>query len=144
MTTTMNPYLHLQGTAREALTFYHSIFGGELNVMTYGDMGTEGDLAGQVMHGQLTSPDGHVLMASDIPPGMPVEAGSTVRVSLSGDDEDRLSGWFAGLAEGGEVHVPLERQMWGDVFGQCQDPFGIIWLVNIAGDAAAGSGGDPS
>ncbi len=139
MTTTLNPYLHLEGTAGEALTFYQSVLGGELSVMTYGDMGTEGDLASSVMHGQLTTPEGHVLMASDVPPGMPFDPGTSVRVSLSGDDEARLTGWFHGLADGGEVQVPLERQMWGDVFGQCRDRFGVIWLVNIAGDAVAGA-----
>lgn len=127
----LNPYLTLTGTAREAMTLYQSVFGGELSVMTYGDMGAEGDLASLVMHSQLTSPDGVALMASDIGPGEVVDHGTTVRLSLSGDDEDRLRGWFEALAEGGEVHVPLEKQAWGDVFGQCVDRFGIIWLVNI-------------
>lgn len=128
----LNPYLTLDGTAREAMTLYQSVFGGELSVMTFGDMGAEGDLAAKVMHSHLATPDGLTLMASDIPPGEVVEHGSTVRLSLSGDDETRLRGWFDALAEGGEVHVPLAMQAWGDVFGQCADRFGIIWLVNIA------------
>ena len=128
----LNPYLTLDGTAREAMTLYQSVFGGELSVMTFGDMGAEGDLSTKVMHAHLATPDGLTLMASDIPPGEVVEPGSTVRVSLSGDDEDRLRGCFEGLSQGGEVHVALEKQSWGDLFGQCADRFGIIWLVNIA------------
>jgi PhnB protein len=31
------------------------------------------------------------------------------------------------------VDVPLEKQMWGDEFGQVKDRFGVNWLVNIAG-----------
>lgn len=135
----LNPYLTLAGTAREAMTLYRSVFGGELSVMTYGDMGAEGDLAALVMHAQLSAPDGPTLMASDIGPGEVVDHGTTVRLSLSGDDEPRLRGWFDALAEGGEVHVPLAKQAWGDVFGQCVDRFGIIWLVNITavGDQTA-------
>ncbi len=77
-------------------------------------------------------------MASDIPPGEVVEHGSTVRISLAGDDEPTLRGWFDALAEGGELHVPMEMQPWGDMFGQCADRFGIIWLVNAAvGDQTA-------
>lgn len=132
MTSILNPYLHFDGDARAALTFYHSLFGGELSVMTYGDMGTEGDLATQVMHGQVSNPGGITLMASDGAPGESLVRGNASNLSLSGDDEAELRGWFEALAQGGEVHVPLEKQMWGDVFGQVQDRFGVIWLVNIA------------
>jgi PhnB protein len=27
--------------------------------------------------------------------------------------------------------MPLEQQMWGDVFGICNDRFGMTWMVNI-------------
>ena len=53
-------------------------------------------------------------------------------MSLSGDDVDQLRGWFAGLAEGGEVTTPLALQMWGDEFGMLTDRFGVPWMVNIA------------
>ena len=131
MPTQLNPYLHFDGTAREAMTFYQSVFGGQLDVMTFGDMGMEGDTADQVMHSNLAGPGGLAIMGSDTPPGMTLTRGDTVALSLSGDDDAELRGWFGALAEGGEVHVPLEKQMWGDVFGQCADRFGTIWLVNI-------------
>ncbi|HTW16305.1 MAG TPA: VOC family protein [Nocardioides sp.] len=131
MTTILNPYLHFDGTAREALTFYHSLFGGELSIMTYGDMGMEGEQAAQVMHGSITNPGGITLMASDGAPGEKLVRGNASNLSLSGEDDAGLRGWFEALSDGGEVHVPLEKQMWGDVFGQVQDRFGVIWLVNI-------------
>ena len=40
------------------------------------------------------------------------------------------------VAEGGQVVMPLERQMWGDTFGMCVDKFGMPWMVNIAGAGA--------
>ncbi|KQQ42076.1 MULTISPECIES: VOC family protein [unclassified Nocardioides] len=131
----LNPYLHLHGTAREAMTSYQSLFGGELDVMTFAQMGEQGEHADLVMHAMLRGEHGVTLMAADVPPGMTVTPGDTVTLSLSGDDEPRLRGWFEALAEGGQVHVPLERQVWGDVFGQCADRFGVTWLVNIAAPA---------
>ena len=141
MSINLNPYLNFpDGRAREAMEFYHSVLGGDLDVMTFGDMGTEGPLATQVMHGQLQAPGGLVLMGADAPPEMvQVSFGDNVSVSLSGgpEDGDQLRGWFAALSEGGEVRQPLEAAPWGDEFGMFVDRFGISWLVNIAGAAAS-------
>jgi PhnB protein len=57
-------------------------------------------------------------------------------ISLSGDDADELRRCWERLSDGGAVQVPLEQQVWGDVFGMCTDRFGVSWMVNIAGDAA--------
>jgi PhnB protein len=73
-------------------------------------------------------------MASDTPPGMERRSGSSITVSLSGDDADELHGYWDKLSgNGGSVTMPLEKQMWGDEFGMCSDQFGIAWMVNIAG-----------
>ena len=140
MSINLNPYLNFpDAKAREAMEFYQSVLGGELNVMTFGDMGTEGPLATQVMHGQLEVPGGLVLMGADAPPEMvQVTFGDNVSVSLSGgpEDADRLREWFAGLSSGGQVRQPLEVAPWGDEFGMFTDRFGINWLANIAGSAA--------
>ncbi|MDR7253188.1 PhnB protein [Nocardioides sp. BE266] len=134
---TLNPYLNFpDAKAREAMEFYASVLGGELNVMTFGDMGTEGPMATQVMHGQLETPSGFTLMGADAPPEMvQVTFGDNVSVSISGghDEADQLRGWFAALSEGGEVGQALEAAPWGDEFGMFKDRFGISWLFNIAG-----------
>ena len=139
MSVLLNPYLNFpDAQAREAMEFYQSVLGGDLNLMTFGDMGTEGPMATQVMHGQLTTPDGITLMGADAPPEMvQVTFGDNVSVSLSGGPEDAevLRGWFTGLSEGGQVRQPLEAAPWGDEFGMFVDRFGISWLVNIAGQA---------
>ena len=86
MTSLLNPYVNvLDGKAREALEFYQSVLGGDLTVMTFGDMGTEGPLATQVMHGQLETPAGFTLMVADAPPEMvQVTMGNNMSISLSG------------------------------------------------------------
>ena len=134
----LNPYLKFEGNARDAIEFYKDVFGGELNVMTFGDMGmTEHEGASLpaegVMHGQLTSPDGFTLMASDDVPGMTEGQTPNGHLSLSGDEDGLLRGYFDKLADGGRIDVPLEVAPWGDAFGQVKDKFGINWLVNIAG-----------
>jgi PhnB protein len=140
MSVLLNPYLNFpDAQAREAMEFYQSVLGGDLNIMTFGDMGTEGPLATQVMHGQLTTPGGITLMGADAPPEMvQVTFGDNVSVSLSGgpEDGDELRGWFAALSEGGQVRQPLEAAPWGDEFGMLVDRYGIGWLVNIAGSSA--------
>lgn len=59
----LNPYLTFDGTAREAMEFYASVLGGDLNVNTFGDFGDPGNEG--VMHAQLVTPTGFTLMASD-------------------------------------------------------------------------------
>lgn len=131
MASQLNPYLNFPGTAREAMTRYQEIFGGRLDVMTFGQYGMEGEGADGVMHAYLESDDGFVLMASDMPPGQDAAtAASNVHVSLSGDD-DALRRYWEALAEGATVTMPLEKQMWGDEFGALTDRFGISWMVNI-------------
>jgi len=138
----LNPYLGFGANARQALEFYRDVFGGTLNISTFGEFGdAPAEGADLVMHGQLETPDGFTLMASDTPPGMEYQPGSSISVSLSGDDADRLRGWWNKLSEGGTVTVPLEKQMWGDEFGMCQDRFGVAWMVNIAGEGAIASPG---
>lgn len=141
MTTTLNPYLNfLDGKAREAMEFYQSILGGDLTVMTFGDMGMEGDVGSQVMHAQLQTDAGFTLMGADAPEGMvQVTVGNNVSVSISGDELDLLQGYFEKLSDGGTVMMPMDKQAWGDVFGACVDKYGINWLVDIYETPAHGA-----
>lgn len=139
MPVSMNPYLHFESAAREAMEFYRSVLGGELQIMTFGEMGAEGPVPPPdgVMHAHLQTPDGFVLMASDGDPERPIgSAAAGVSISLSGDDAAKLEGWFTALGDGGTVDVAFEKQMWGDTFGQLTDRFGVRWLVNAVAPAA--------
>ncbi|WP_130011704.1 VOC family protein [Serinicoccus sediminis] len=135
---TLNPYISFAGTTKTAMERYQQVFGGDLTMNSFGEYGMEGEGSDGIMHAQLVTPAGLVLMASDTPPGMPA-AGSdgNVSLSLSGDDEAELRGYWDGLARGGEVTMPLEPQMWGDTFGMLVDEFGVSWMVNIAGPQAS-------
>lgn len=133
MACTLNPYVQLGTEARDALTFWASVLGGEPEIMTFAAFSApDAPEAELVMHGALKTPAGFTLMAADTPPGMERQQGSSISISLSGDDADDLRRWFAGLSEGGTVTTPLEKQVWGDEFGMCTDRFGVSWMVNIA------------
>lgn len=133
MATRLNPYLNFNGNAREAMTHYQSVLGGELTVSTYGEFQMGGDSeSGKVMHAELAG-GGLTLMGADTPDGMEYSTGSNFAVALFGDDEPELRGYFDGLAEGGTVTLPLEQAPWGDSFGQLVDKFGVSWMVNISG-----------
>jgi PhnB protein len=135
MASTLNPYLSFKDDARAAMEFYRSALGGDLEINTFGEYGDkDAPEANLVMHARLSTPSGFTLMGADTPPGMEFQEGSRVTISLSGDDEAELRGYFEKLSEGGAVTMPLEKQMWGDVFGMLNDPFGVAWMVNITGE----------
>jgi PhnB protein len=134
MATQLNAYLNFRDNARQVMEFYHSIFGGELATNTFAEFGASEDPAeaDKIMHSQLSTDDGLVLMAADTPNSMDYSPGTAISLSLSGDDEDELRGYWDKLSDGGTVVMPLEKAPWGDVFGMCVDRFGINWMVNIS------------
>ena len=133
MTTRLNPYLSFRGAAAAAMAFYQSVFGGELQSDTFGTaMGIEDpDEKDLIMHSMLETEAGLVLMASDTPASMDLTPGTNMAISLSGEDEAELRGYWDKLTAGGAVTLPLEKAPWGDFFGMCSDQFGTSWMVNI-------------
>ena len=135
MATRLNPYLSFKDNARQAMEFYKSVFGGELTMNTFKEFQASQDPseADNIMHAQLESGNGILFMAADTPNGMPFEEGSNISMSLSGENETELRGYFDKLAAGGTVMQPLEKAPWGDTFGMLTDKFGVTWMVNING-----------
>jgi PhnB protein len=128
----LNPYIAFAGTAREAMEFYKSVFGGTLTLNTFGEFGApDAALNDKIMHALLETDAGYTIMASDTAPGMQIAPGNNITISLSGDDDAALRSYWEKLAESGTVTMPLEKQMWGDEFGQLTDRYGIAWMVNI-------------
>ncbi|MEO8094641.1 MAG: VOC family protein [Pseudolysinimonas sp.] len=135
--TILNPYISFDDNAREAIEFYKSVFGGEVVISTFAEMpGSDPAEVDKVMHSQLTTPNGLVIMAADTPASMSRTVGDNIGISLSGEDEAELSGYWNKLTAGGTVTVPFEKAPWGDVFGMCVDKFGINWMVNATAPAA--------
>lgn len=135
MSSILNPYISFDGNARQAMQFYKTVFGGKLDLSTFGESGMtdHGVKPDGIMHAQLTADNGITIMASDAATGMrEYKAGTNMSISLSGDDEAELTGYYNKLADGGKVEQPLTKAPWGDTFGMCIDKFGIFWMINIA------------
>ena len=129
----LNPYINFRDNARQAMEFYREVFGGKLNLNTFGQYGdASAPGADNIMHAQLETDSGFTLMASDAPPGMESSSGpGNITISLSGDDEQELRGYWDKLSDGGTVTMPFEKQMWGDLFGMVTDKFGVPWMVDV-------------
>lgn len=135
MISKLNPYLHFLNNAKEAMQFYKNAFGGELTMTTFKEAGMvqDGPDADLVMHAMLVVPNGITLMASDKPAHITdYKEGTSISISLSGDEEAELKGYWEKLSEGGNVTQPLVPAPWGDQFGMLTDKFGVEWMVNIA------------
>ncbi|MEV1013614.1 VOC family protein [Micromonospora sp. NPDC049801] len=132
MTARVSPYLSFAGNAREAMGFYQSVFGGGLQITTFGDLHGPDDAATDdlVAHVILRGASGIVLMGSDRKPGDD-GTGSPPSITLGGDDEAELTGYWERLCAGGSVTVPFARSPWGARYGRCTDRFGTDWLVNV-------------
>ena len=133
MASRLNPYLNFNGNARQALEFYQGVFGGSLTITTFAELGMADSAdAGKVAHGQLETDAGYTIMAADLPGHEEYKPMAGCSVSLSGDDDALLRGYWENLSASGATMMPLSKQVWGAEFGMCTDGFGIPWLVNIA------------
>ena len=138
MQTRLNPYINFNGSTRQAMEFYKSVFGGDLRLSTFKEFNASQDPSedNKIMHAELNSDNGIRFMASDVPNRMQYQPGTNFNMSLTGDDEAELTGYFGKLSAGGKVSQPLEKAPWGDSFGMCTDKFGINWFVNITAKKA--------
>ena len=136
--TKFNPYLNFAGNTEEAFVFYRSVFGGEFDNFTrFKDMPIEGfdlpeEAADKIMHVGLPIGQGQMLMGTDTLEslGQRLEPGNNVRISIHPDSKKEADRLFAALSEGGQVHMPMADQPWGDYYGDLQDRFGIHWMIN--------------
>lgn len=138
MNSKLNPYINFDGNAKDAMEFYKNAFGGQLTMSTFKEGGMPHDPTeeNKIMHAMLIADNGITLMASDTPKGWGYNPGTNVSISLSGDNEGELKGYWDKLSTDAKIDQPLEKAPWGDMFGMFTDKFGIRWMVNIMGKKA--------
>jgi PhnB protein len=129
--TAPTPYLHFDGRARDALSFYAGAFGGEVELHTFAEFGRDDGPGEAIAHGLLRG--GPVdLYAADVAGGEEAFGARGLMFSLLGTAEpETLRGWFAALAEGGTVVDDLQERPWGASDGQVIDRFGVNWLIGF-------------
>ena len=153
MTIATTTHLNFRGTARQALEFYQGVFGGDVTVATYSDVGMPAGVPGadKVVFGQVENADGFRLMAYDIPGASEdpdATAGTTSREngttitdrtffqSLRADSLDEITGYWNALADGGSVVEPLVSSAWSPGFGMLTDRFGVTWVLDVKAEYA--------
>jgi len=125
----INAYLTFDGSCREAMTFYQSCLGGNLELMT-----VEGspmadqfppDQQRRVLHSALTK-DGLLLMASDMCGPEARVNGNTIALSLTCDSEEQMHTFFSNLSAGANITRPIHDFFAGKM-AALTDKFGINW-----------------
>lgn len=129
------PYLFIEGRCEEALKFYQSAVDAELGrVMRFKDSpepehcppGSEE----KIMHAEFRIGKSLIMVSDGCSEG---EAGfKGFALSITPDTEEQAERYFAALADGGKVEMPLGKTFWSPKFGMVTDRFGIMWMVNIA------------
>lgn len=127
----LTPYLHFDGAAREALSFYADVFGGSVQLHTFAEFQRSDGPPEAIAHGYVE--DGPVrLYASDVAPGEVAFSAQGLMFSLLGTaDPGTLTDWFERLSEGGQVVDALQERPWNASDGQVIDRFGVHWLIGF-------------
>ena len=135
MTIKTTTHLNFRGQARDALAFYHSVFGGQQMLITYKDAGAVQDPAeaDQIMWGQVTSEAGFSVMAYDVPSRLPYAPGEiSVFVSVRGDGADEITDYWTKLSQGATIVQDLAPAGWSPLYGMLKDKFGVTWVLDVA------------
>ncbi|MFZ6178942.1 VOC family protein [Nannocystis pusilla] len=140
MTVHVTNHLNFRGDARAALEFYHSVFGGDIAVVTYQDAHNVQSPAeaNQVMWGQVAANNGFRVMAYDVPARLPWDPGTNAFfVSVRGDSAAEIAALWDKLAEGATVTQPLAPSGWTPLYGMLKDRFGVTWVLDVASESKA-------
>jgi len=135
----INPYIHFNGNAEEAFTFYKSVFGGEFAmVMRFKDMSSpENPIAekeaNKISHIALPIGKSSLLMGSDTPEfmGKHNENENRSKITISAESKEEADKLFNGLSAGGKIEMPIDNSPWGSYFGMFRDKYGIEWMVDF-------------
>ena len=129
----ITPYLNFAGDCREAMSFYQSVLGGELEMTAHKDTPSAehvpAEMQNQIMHAALTWPDG-TIFASDAPMAR-ANSFSGVYLSVHPETVEDAERMFAALKQGGEVEMELEQTFWAKRFGMLYDRWGVKWMFNV-------------
>jgi len=138
----IQPYLFFGGRCDEALEFYRSAIGAEVQMLVRFKESPE-------PHGLPDCFDDKVMHAA-------VRIGKTTLMASDGQCEgnQNFDGFslsitvpdvaeaervFTALADGGLVIAPLEKTFWSPKFGMIQDRFGVGWMISVEHKAGVGA-----
>jgi PhnB protein len=133
MMTQLSPYLNFNGNCREAMTFYHSFLGGDLDLQIVEGSPFEAQLPPSMKHliYHATLAKGPlILMASDMVGPDGFRQGNTISLTLNCASESEINDYYNRLIVDGKVSHALSEMFWGAIFATVTDRFGVIWMLN--------------
>lgn len=133
----INPYIHFNGNAEEAFSFYKSVFGGEfVKVLRYKDLsGPEYPIpennANRLMHIALPIGKTDLLLGSDVLEmmGQVTENDNRNTIFINAESREEADQLFNGLSAGGKIEMPMADGPFGAYFGMFADKYGIEWMI---------------
>jgi PhnB protein len=131
----VQPYLNFDGRCDEALEFYKTAIGAKVGMLLRFKQAPDKSMISpgneeKVMHSAVHVGDSTVLMSDGRCTGKPNFNGIALTISAKTEAEaDKL---FNGLAEGGQVTMPLAKTFFSPKFGMVADKFGVGWMVLVA------------
>lgn len=125
-------YLTFNGNCREAMEFYQTCLGGELEVKSVietpeGDKFPE-DFRKLIVNARLKK-DNIILMGTDLR-NEEIVKGNSVSILLNSKDEALIRLYYERLVKEGIKTHPLEETQMGDLFGGLTDKYGHHWLFH--------------
>ncbi len=126
----INLHLSFQGQCRQAFEFYATLFGGKVTtIMTWADSPMASHAppgrSHQIIHATVDIL-GHTLLGDD----MSQHEQQGFAITLEPPDIATAESWFAALAEGGSITMPLAETFWAARYGVLRDRFGVPWEIN--------------
>ena len=130
----VQPYLFFDGRCEEAIDFYRSKLGAEVDMlMRFQDSPEPQQHApgaeNKIMHVNLRIGDTTVLASDGRCLGQPNFQGFAL--SLTPADDAEAKRLFSVLSEGGQVQMPLGKTFFASSFGMLADRFGVSWMVYV-------------
>jgi PhnB protein len=131
----VQPYLDFNGRCHEALEFYKKAVGAEVAVLMRWKDNPDKSMctaenADKVMHSQFQIGDSTIMASDGRCAGKPNFHG--IALTISAPTEAEVDKLFNGLAEGGQVTMPLGKTFFSPKFGMLADKFGVGWMVLVA------------
>ena len=135
----LRPYLHFDGTTRQAMEFYRDVLGGALELQTVGETPWAAEMPqmpgatpDKIMHATLTKGD-LVIMAADMMDPSSFTKGDTVSLCLVCDSKQEIEDLYQKLSAGGDVFMALDKAPFG-WYAMFTDKFGIEWMLQFDGE----------
>jgi PhnB protein len=134
----LTPHLSFNGECATAFRAYQRLIGGEIGILlTYGESPLAAEVPaamhGKILHASLRLEAGEITGTDVAPADYRKPQGFSVTLSLA--DLAKAEMIFHGLADGGEVHMPMQKTFWAAGFGVLVDRFGVPWEINCEGGA---------